>query len=95
MSVYYQHSAAISGTMSQFTSAGCQSEQALDQVDSGLVMIAWQELDTRAAPAPRTDLIGHSPVRIVEVPRGAHVPAVDYIANQIQVLSLMATKKIE
>jgi hypothetical protein len=58
-------------------------------------MISWQELDIRAAPKPGTDLIGHSFLGIVEAPRGAHVPTVDYVANQIQVLSLMVTKKIE
>jgi hypothetical protein len=81
MSVCYQHSTAICSMMNQFSSTGCQSQQALDQVETGLVMIARQELDTRPAPTPGTDLIGHSLLRIVEVPRPAYIPTVDYIAN--------------
>jgi hypothetical protein len=95
MSMCYQHATALDRMMNQFSAAGHQSEQGLDQVETRLVMIARQKLDACAALTPGSDLLYDGLLRIVEIPRWAAVPAVDYIAHKIKPLSLVMAQKIE
>src|SRR5208282_1048748 len=49
--------------------------------------------DSCAAPPPRPDLLDHRGLVGSPAPSGAHVPAIDDIADQEQRVGLMATEK--
>jgi hypothetical protein len=95
MTMRYQHATTICGTMNQISTARHQSEQGLDQIEAGLVMIARQELHAGATLTPAGDFFSYGLLRIVEIPRWAEVPPVNYIAHQIQLVRLMVAKEIK
>jgi hypothetical protein len=81
MSMCYQHTTAVGSPMDQFSAPRHQSEQRLDQLGTGLVMITRQVLDIGATLTPGGDFFSHCFLRIVETPRWSDVPAIDDIAD--------------